>query len=57
MSTCDRIVCIDFGRVIASGEPDEVRAEPRVVAAYLGTPEPRSEPVTDQPAEPVLGEV
>ena len=37
MSTCDRIVCIDFGRVIASGAPDEVRADERVVAAYLGT--------------------
>jgi sulfate-transporting ATPase len=37
MATCDRIVCIDFGRVIASGAPDEVRADERVVAAYLGT--------------------
>jgi ABC-type branched-subunit amino acid transport system ATPase component/branched-subunit amino acid ABC-type transport system permease component len=37
MSTCDRIVCIDFGRVIASGTPEEVRADERVVAAYLGT--------------------
>ena len=36
MATCDRIVCIDFGRVIASGAPDEVRADERVVAAYLG---------------------
>ena len=37
MATCDRIVCIDFGAVIASGTPEEVRANEMVVAAYLGT--------------------
>jgi branched-chain amino acid transport system ATP-binding protein len=38
MSTCDRIVCVDFGEVIAAGTPDEIRNDPRVVAAYLGGP-------------------
>lgn len=37
MSTCDRVVCIDFGRVIADGRPEEVREHPDVVKAYLGT--------------------
>ena len=37
MSTCDRIVCIDDGTVIAQGTPEEVRNNPNVVAAYLGT--------------------
>ena len=36
MSVCDRIVVLDFGKVIAGGSPDEVRSDPAVLAAYLG---------------------
>jgi branched-chain amino acid transport system ATP-binding protein len=37
MSVSDRVVVMSAGRVIAAGRPDEVRADPLVVDAYLGT--------------------
>jgi branched-chain amino acid transport system ATP-binding protein len=36
MSVCDTIFVLDFGKLIASGSPAQVQANPAVTAAYLG---------------------
>jgi branched-chain amino acid transport system ATP-binding protein len=37
MGISDKVVAMDFGRKLAEGTPDEVRTDPAVIKAYLGS--------------------
>jgi branched-chain amino acid transport system ATP-binding protein len=39
MDLADRVAVLDFGTLVSLGTPEEVRSDPRVMAAYLGSDE------------------
>ena len=36
MRVCDYVYVLDFGKMLAKGEPSAIRNDPKVIAAYLG---------------------
>jgi len=51
MDISDRVVVLDYGKKIGDGTPDEVRSNPDVISAYLGT-----SGTSPAPGEPAAGE-
>ena len=37
MGICERLYVLNYGRVLASGSPDEIKTDPQVIKAYLGS--------------------
>jgi ABC-type branched-subunit amino acid transport system ATPase component len=53
MSVCAEVSVLEFGRIIAAGDPSTVQEHPAVQLAYLGSPgaPPEASPVSDSSAE------
>ncbi|HEU0129799.1 MAG TPA: ABC transporter ATP-binding protein [Mycobacteriales bacterium] len=51
LSVCDHVYVLNFGRLLAEGEPRVIQTHPEVVAAYLGGEAPEALEQTEEPAE------
>jgi ABC-type multidrug transport system ATPase subunit len=50
-AVCDYVYVLNFGKLLAEGDPDHVRNHPEVVAAYLGGEAPEELEATEAPEE------
>jgi branched-chain amino acid transport system ATP-binding protein len=50
-AVCDYVYVLNFGKLLAEGDPESVRNHPEVVAAYLGGEAPAELEQTEAPAE------
>ena len=50
-AVCDYVYVLNFGKLLAEGDPDYVRSHPEVVAAYLGGEAPEALAETELPED------
>ena len=50
-AVCDYVYVLNFGKLLAEGDPDHVRNHPEVVAAYLGGEAPEALAETELPED------
>ena len=48
MGLCEQIAVLNFGQIIALGNPDEIRSNPQVIEAYLGRDDDEAGPAPSQ---------
>src|SRR4051812_36215362 len=54
-AVCDYVYVLNFGKLLAEGDPDHVRTHPEVVAAYLGGEAPEALAETEAPTDELVG--